>query len=109
MSPLELSDILALRLECTNPNCKQQSEPIPLDKADTVIVRTYMCPYCNSGPLPSRDVVWMEEVFTIARAIKAVREAQERDPQLTKFKLSFEVRVSAPTEKILGGCDARVA
>jgi hypothetical protein len=51
----------------------------------------------------------MEEVFTIARAIKAVREAQKRDPQLTKFKLSFEVRVSAPTEKILGGCDARVA
>jgi len=87
---VELSDVVALQLECTE--C-QDVKSFPLDKLDTPEkIQVHWCT-CR-GSVPDRNRDWMREVATIAKAVELVRVAQSNDPQLTKFRLAFLVNKS---------------
>jgi hypothetical protein len=77
--PLELSEILAVQVEC---NACQDTKSFRLNQADNILV--HACQQC--GPPPVRDDDWMKEVAKIATAIENVRASVG-----SKFKLSFIV------------------
>ena len=88
---VQLSDIVALRFECTQCH---GSVSYPLDQAQRVN-NLIMCPICGEGPVQHRHWgEWRAEFVRLANTLRVVGNAQEAPgPERPPFTLSFEIAI----------------
>lgn len=79
--PLQLSDIVAARLECGN------SVTVPIEKPD--LIRIHACPFCRDIP-PKINTDWLQEAARIAVGIKLLRASPA-----TEYRLAFDIRLNS--------------